>query len=44
MKCFIIYATLQIIYGDKGTKKEMCRKCGTRARNGKVDQSPSWGM
>jgi hypothetical protein len=44
MKFFIMYATLQIIYGDKSTEKEMCRKCGTHARNGKINQSLSWGL
>jgi len=29
-----MYANLQVIYGDKGTEKEICRKCGTHARNG----------
>jgi hypothetical protein len=44
MKCFIMYATLKIICGDKGTENEKCRKCGTLARNGKINQNLSWWL
>jgi hypothetical protein len=44
MKCFIMYDTFKINYGDKGTENLMCTKCGTHARNGKINQNLSWGL
>jgi len=32
-----MYVALQIIYGDKGTENEMCKKCGPHARNEKIN-------